>query len=613
MSSNLDKQLRRSIGDDIAYIALIRANAAGGGGGGAIGPLGAVQFSDGAGAFLADDSNFHWDNAANRLGLGNNTPSATLDITGSFNQVSGIFTLLGNSASSISTTATNNLSINAGDDLLLDAIDSISVGAATATTIQIGRIGATTTINGNLIFDVGTFSIVANGSSSITTSAGSLTLDAATALNLGNTTATSVVVGHAGITTTITGGLTQLTGAFSLTGNATSSLSTTVGSLTLDAATALSFGAITATSVAIGHAGIVTTLTGGFTQLTGAFSLTGNAASSLSTTVGSLTLDATTILSLGTTTATSIALGHAGITTTITGGLTQLTGAFSLTGNAASVLTTTAGALTITSAAALNLGTATTTSIAVGRAGITTTITGGLTQLTGTFSLTGNGVSSITTTSGNTTIDSAATLNLGASNATSVIINRSSGGGSTTIRGTNVNINPSTGAINLSAITALNVQINSISRLTIDNAGMATITAQCQVISAFPTDYVANITNNADTITANGLALTAGSSTTGGASFLTIGTPLGTTVLDIVQADATSASILPGTDNTGNIGSNALRWALVRATVVTTGDLELKDEKKNAHWIIKEENTRIIAYNNITKETFELMMKKVKD
>ncbi len=50
-----------------------------------------------------------------------------------------------------------------------------------------------------------------------------------TTLGIGQTNATAVNVGHSGITTTITGGLTQLTGAFSLTGNAASQISTAVG------------------------------------------------------------------------------------------------------------------------------------------------------------------------------------------------------------------------------------------------------------------------------------------------------------------------------------------------------------------------------------------------
>jgi hypothetical protein len=117
-------------------------------------------------------------------------------------------------------------------------------------------------------------------------------------------------------------------------------------------------------AVAIGASGVTTTVTGGLTQLTGAVSLTGNAASSFSTTVGALTLDAAAALNLGTTNATSVSVSKAGVTTTVNGalavtqgttlsaGLTQSGGAVSLSANAASSLTTSAGALTLTSAAA---------------------------------------------------------------------------------------------------------------------------------------------------------------------------------------------------------------------------------------------------------------------
>lgn len=152
----------------------------------------------------------------------------------------------------------------------------------------------------------------------IVSDTGACTVDSAAALVLGNTTATSIAVGHSGVTTTVTGGLTQLTGAVSLTGNAASSFTTSAGALTLTSA----------------------------------------AAATWSTAAGALTVDSAAALNLGNTNATSLAVGHSGITTTVTGGLTQLTGAVSLTGNAASQFSTTSGALTLTGAAASTWSTA---------------------------------------------------------------------------------------------------------------------------------------------------------------------------------------------------------------------------------------------------------------
>jgi hypothetical protein len=54
-----------------------------GGNGVSAGASGAIQFSDGSNNFLADSSNLHWDNAFNRLGIGNNSPAAALQVNGS--------------------------------------------------------------------------------------------------------------------------------------------------------------------------------------------------------------------------------------------------------------------------------------------------------------------------------------------------------------------------------------------------------------------------------------------------------------------------------------------------------------------------------------------------
>ena len=60
----------------------ITAAANGSGGGGTpSGVAGAVQFSDGS-AFDSDDANLHYDNANNRLGIGTNSPSETLHVSG---------------------------------------------------------------------------------------------------------------------------------------------------------------------------------------------------------------------------------------------------------------------------------------------------------------------------------------------------------------------------------------------------------------------------------------------------------------------------------------------------------------------------------------------------
>ncbi len=64
------------------FTALLAAIGTGGGGGSSVsGADGAVQFASG-GAHDSDVSKFFWDDTAKRLGLGNSSPTKTLDVTG---------------------------------------------------------------------------------------------------------------------------------------------------------------------------------------------------------------------------------------------------------------------------------------------------------------------------------------------------------------------------------------------------------------------------------------------------------------------------------------------------------------------------------------------------
>jgi hypothetical protein len=199
--------------------------------------------------------------------------------------------------------------------LTVDAATALNLGTTAATSVSISRDTKLTTVNGGLSVlptstTNGAVTLTAKADSSFTTdsghsltftagaastwstTAGALTVDAAAALNLGDTNATSIAMGHSGIVTTVTGGLSQLTGAVHLNANAASDFTTSAGSLTFDAATAVSIGATNATSIAMGHSGIITTVTGGLNQLTGAVNLTANAASQFTTSSGGLTLTA---------------------------------------------------------------------------------------------------------------------------------------------------------------------------------------------------------------------------------------------------------------------------------------------------------------------------------
>lgn len=71
--------------------------------------------------------------------------------------------------------------------------------------------------------------------------------------------------------------------------------------------------------------------------------------------------------------------------------------------------------------------------------------------------------------------------------------------------------------------------------------------------------------------------------------------------------------LVPGTDDQGEIGTDALRWNRVRATNVVTGDLDLKDESKNAHWKFIEEHDSITVVNMITGKRFKMALTPIED
>lgn len=68
---------------------------------------------------------------------------------------------------------------------------------------------------------------------------------------------------------------------------------------------------------------------------------------------------------------------------------------------------------------------------------------------------------------------------------------------------------------------------------------------------------------------------------------------------------------LPNANNTGEVGTDALRFNRVRATTVVTGDLELRDDARAAHWVLREEPDRITAVNRITGHEFEVMLRRL--
>jgi hypothetical protein len=74
-----------------------------------------------------------------------------------------------------------------------------------------------------------------------------------------------------------------------------------------------------------------------------------------------------------------------------------------------------------------------------------------------------------------------------------------------------------------------------------------------------------------------------------------------------------AGNLVPPADNTGQIGTAALRWALVRATTVTSGDLVLLDDDGTAHLTFKEHAEGCYMFNDKTGELHKLLTEKVKN
>ena len=172
------------------------------------------------------------------------------------------------------------------------------VTTAGGTSGKIAKFTGTGTIGDSIMTESGTTVSVA-GTLAATTSVQTALLDTASAaaLNIGTTNATAINLNKA---TTVTGALTQSSGAITLTGNAASSLTTSSGALTLTSAAAATWGTTagmltlrsvnTNTSIAINGAGNTITLATGT-----AGTITVGSATTSTVNIGAQTDDARTV------------------------------------------------------------------------------------------------------------------------------------------------------------------------------------------------------------------------------------------------------------------------------------------------------------------------------
>ena len=89
-----------------------------------------------------------------------------------------------------------------------------------------------------------------------------------------------------------------------------------------------------------------------------------------------------------------------------------------------------------------------------------------------------------------------------------------------------------------------------------------------------------------------------------GSGLVGIGTATPTAQLAVNGAAHITGSILPGTDNTHDLGSSAMRWANVY-----TGDLHLANDRGN--WTVVEESDYLTIRNNKTGKRFKLLMEEI--
>lgn len=150
-----------------------------------------------------------------------------------------------------------------------------------------------------------------------------------------------------------------------------------------------------------------------------------------------------------------------------------------------------------------------------------------------------------------------------------------------------------------------------------DFTSTTTVTLAGDVVGPSNANTVVDLTGSAGVLTTSpGLVIKPSAAGT-----MTIGDLINTTNLTLaasgtiffsnnnVFAQFTTAGLLPGTDNTTTLGSNALRWSLVRGVSVVSGDLELLDEERHAHWTMREHGDWVEARNRTTGDRFALLMR----
>lgn len=72
-------------------------------------------------------------------------------------------------------------------------------------------------------------------------------------------------------------------------------------------------------------------------------------------------------------------------------------------------------------------------------------------------------------------------------------------------------------------------------------------------------------------------------------------------------------TVAPSINGQGFIGTSVNKFAEVNAVQITSGDLHLRDDDRNAHWVLREETNRIVAINKITGKRYAIALTPIDD
>lgn len=262
----------------------------------------------------------------------------------------------------------------------------------------------------------------------------------------------------------------------------------------------------------------------------------------------------------------------------------------------------TLAAVTTTGVAAIGDGTAT---VAINSSDWDITVTGVMTgigniTMDGAYTQSGTGANALT---GATTLSAAGTA--------LTVTNNSSFGGTVGV----------TGLTTLAALTSTGVAAigNGSATVAIDSSDWdITTTGIMTGIGNISSDggYTQsgtsiNTLTGATTLSSAGTALSVTNNATIGGTLGVTGVATFTAQSVFSAGASTVGNIVPSADNTQAVGTGALRFASGRFVSMTTGDLNLEQEKYGS-WILREGKSGMYAFNKLTKKSYQISMKPMK-